>query len=98
MQLIRLYATITSIPLPHILTYSTVLSKASSGAFITPHICGENITSTALIMIAIILNKTIDVPTVCPPSSFFPLPICCPKSIVVPIAKLLIRLVSVIII
>ena len=33
-----------------------------------------------------------------PPSSRFPLPICCPSKIVVPIAKLLIRFVSVVMI
>ena len=47
---------------------------------------------------AIAANMTIAVPTVRPPSSFFPLPICCPSKIVVPIAKLLIRFVNVVMI
>lgn len=61
-------------------------------------ICGASSTSTAVMATARIANMTMAVPTVRPQFLRSPQPICWPSKIVVPMAKLLTRLVSVIII
>lgn len=61
-------------------------------------ICGASSTSTAVMATARTANMTMAVPTVRPPFLRSPQPICWPSKIVVPMAKLLTRLVSVIMI
>ena len=61
-------------------------------------ICGAKSTSATVMASAITANITIAVPTVRPPFCFSPQPICWPSKIVVPMAKLLTRFVSVIMI
>lgn len=69
--------------------------KASSGAFIIRQSCGAKMKISTVIVRAMIPKSTMAVPIVSPPSFRLPLPICCPRRIVVPIAKLLIRFVMV---
>ena len=61
-------------------------------------ICGANSTSATVMTSVITANITIAVPTVRPPFFLSPQPICWPSKIVVPMAKLLTRFVSVIMI
>ena len=75
------------IPPPHILTYATVLARASSGAFIRRAIGSANAIRTKVRITPAIRKKSIALPIVFPALSMFLLPMNVPRRTVMPVAR-----------
>ena len=88
----------TTAPPPQILIYQTVSLYASSGAFIVAARFGAKNGTRNASTSPSAANIKRPLPTILPPSSAFFSPIFCPSNIVIPMQRLLMRLVIVVII